>query len=249
MLDSLRTVIAATSVLLLVSLRAFAGPPFRTDDPIPVPYMHGELYLFSTGVVDGTGTSGVGPAVEFNYGVFPNTQFHVVFPIAFDAPKGATSYAGYGDTEIGVKYRFVEQSKYMPDIGMFPLVEIPTGDAAKGLGNGKAQLYVPLWIQKDIGNWTIYGGDGYWFNPGPENKNWDFSGILVQYNFSDSFFLGAELFHQTQSSQDGPSLTGIHFGGGIPVVKDYQILFSGDMGNGITSYKHFAYYIGLYHTF
>ncbi len=153
-----RQILAAAATLLSAVAVAFAGPPFRTDDPIPVPYMHGELYLFSTGVVDGTGTSGVGPAVEFNYGILPNTQFHLVAPMAYDAPKGGTSYAGYGDTEVGVKYRFVEQSEYIPDIGSFPLVEVPTGNAAKGLGNGKAQLYLPVWLQKDIGNWTIYGG-------------------------------------------------------------------------------------------
>lgn len=122
----------ARFLLLFVAANAYAGPPFRTDDPIPVPYMHGELYLFSTGVIDGTGTSGVGPAIEFNYGVLPNTQFHIILPMAFDAPRGAASYAGYGDTEIGVKYRFVEQSEYVPDIGIFPLVEAPTGNSATG---------------------------------------------------------------------------------------------------------------------
>ena len=45
---------------------AFAGPPFRTDDPIPVDFHHGEIYLFSTGTRDAEGTSGLGPAVEFN---------------------------------------------------------------------------------------------------------------------------------------------------------------------------------------
>lgn len=235
--------------LLVTGGSAVAGPPFRTDDPIPVPYMHGELYLFSTGVIDGSGTSGVGPAVEFNYGVFPNTQFHVVFPMSFDAAKSGPSYAGYGDTEVGVKYRFVKQSRDIPDIGLFPLVEIPTGNAAKGLGNGKAQLYVPVWLQKDIGDWTVYGGDGYWFNPGPGNRNWNFSGILVQYNFSDVLFLGAEIFHQTSPNVDMPGYTGIHIGGSVPVATDYEILFSGDAGNGITSYKHFGYYLGLYHTF
>lgn len=244
-----RTFLASGLLCLLTASVSFAGPPFRTDDPIPVPYKHGELYLFTTGVIDGTGESGVGPAVEFNYGVLPNTQFHIVFPISFDAPKGGTSYAGYGDTEVGVKYRFVEQSKYIADVGLFPLVEIPTGNAAKGLGSGTTQVYVPLWLQKDIGNWTLYGGDGYWYNPGPGNKNWDFSGILVQYNFSDVLFLGAEIFHQTPSSADLPGYTGIHIGGSVPVAKNYEILFSGDAGNGITSYKHFGYYLGLYHTF
>jgi len=236
-------------MMSLLAGTVLAGPPFRTDDPIPVPYLHGELYLFSTGTLDATGASGIGPAVEFNYGIFPNTQFHIVFPIAFSAPKQGASHAGYGDTELGIKYRFVEQSGVVPDIGAFPLVEVPTGNAARGLGNGKAQIYIPLWLQKDIGNWTIYGGAGYWINPGVGNRNWDFSGILVQYNFSDDFFLGMELFHQTPSSVYVADNTGLRIGGGIPVVRDTQILWSCDAGNGITAYKHFSYYIGLYYTF
>ncbi len=237
------------TTLLLISKSIFAGPPFRTDDPIPVPYLHGELYIFSTGVFDASGKSGVGPAIEFNYGIFPNTQFHLVLPLAYSAPKDGTSHLGYGDTEVGVKYRLVAQTNELPAIGIFPLVEVPTGNASQNLGNGKAQIYLPIWLQKDFDNWTIYGGGGYWINPGTGNKNWEFTGILIQYNFTDSFFLGTELFHQTSSSLSSPGFTGLHFGGGIPVIKNYQILFSLDLGNGITTYKHFAYYLGLYHTF
>ena len=239
--------------LILISsilyINVYAGPPFKTDDPIPVPYLHGELYLFSTGVFDADGKSGVGPAIEFNYGIFPNTQFHLVLPLAFSAPKDETSNIGYGDTEVGIKYRFVEQTDALPDIGIFPLIEIPTGNASKYLGNGKAQVYLPIWLQKDIGKWTIYGGGGYWINPGSGNKNWEFTGILIQYNFTEDFFLGTEIFHQTPSAISAPEFTGLHFGGGIPIMKNYQVLFSADLGNGITSYKHFAYYLGLYHTF
>jgi len=226
---------------------AFAGPPFRTDDPIPVQYRHGEIYLFSTGVVDKSGFGGIGPALEFNYGPLPNTHLHIVIPLAFSAPSGGTSHMGYGDTEIGVKYRFLNQTDVIPDIATFPLIELPTGNAAKGTGNGNAQIYLPLWLQKDIGKWTIYGGTGYWINHGAGNKNWEFSGLLVQYNFSEDLFLGMEVFHQTPSSIDGPGYTGLHFGGGIPIAEKYQIIFSADVGNGITPYKHFAYYFGLYH--
>lgn len=237
------------ALISLLEAGVFAGPPFRTDDPVPVPYLHGEAYLFSTGTLDATGTTGIGPALEVNYGIFHNTQFHLVLPVAFNAPKGLRSQFGYGDTEIGVKFRFVDQGDIVPDIATFPLVEVPTGNASRNLGNGKAQLYLPLWLQKDIGNWTVYGGAGYWVNPGIGNENWDFSGVLIQYNFTEDFFIGAELFHQTPSSVQSKSDTGIHIGGGIPVMKDTQILWSGDAGNGITSYKHFSYYIGLYHTF
>jgi hypothetical protein len=238
------------SFLLISTGIIFAGgPPWRTDDPIPVEFKQHELYLFSTGVSDDGGVSGVGPAVEFNYGVFPSTQFHIVLPLAFDAPKDGKKHFGYGDTELGIKYRFVEQGNLMPAIATFPIAELPTGNASESLGNGKTQLYLPIWFQKDIGSWTVCTGTGYWINPGTDNKNWQFFGLQAQYNFSDEFYLGAEIFHQTASTINSNGYTGIHVGGAVSVVKNYQILFSGDAGNGITSYKHFSYYLGLYHEF
>lgn len=244
-----RSLPAIVLLLFVPSNSSIAGPPFRTDDPIPIGFRHGEFYFFSTGVADATGVNGVGPAFEFNYGALPNVHLHLVMPLAFSKPKDGSLQTGYGDTELGVKYRFVEQTDWVPDIATFPLVEIPTGNAAKGLGNGKAQVYLPLWLQKDIGHWTVYGGAGYWINPGAGNKNWDFSGILVQYNFSNGMYLGAELFHQTPSTVSSPRLTGLHIGGGVPIGDNSQVIFSADPGNGITSYKHFAYYIGYYHAF
>jgi hypothetical protein len=244
-----RIVPAVFFLLVLFSECVLAGPPFRTDDPIPVGLRHGEIYFFSSAVTDATGVAGIGPAFEFNYGPLPDLQLHIVMPIAFSKPRNGALHAGYGDTELGVKYRFVHQTDLLPDIATFPLVEVPTGNAAEALGNGKPQVYVPLWLQKDIGNWTIYGGGGYWINPGAGNRNWKFSGLLVQYNFANDFFLGAEIFHQTPSTYGSSDNTGLHLGGGIPVAENTQLIFSADAGNGLTSYKHFSYYIGYYHEF
>lgn len=241
------TVLSLIALLLLMQTELFGGPPFRTDDPVPIGLHHGEIYLFSTGLVDAGGFSGTGPAIEFNYGLLPNTHVHLVLPLAFSDPNGKGSHIGYGDTELGVKYRFVIQTDALPDIATFPIMEIPTGNSQNGLGNGDVQIYLPVWLQKDIGNWTIYGGSGYWINHGAGNKDWIFTGLLVQYNFSENLFFGTEIFHQTPSSISMQDNTGVHVGGGIPVLGTYQILFSADAGNGITRYKHFAYYLGLYH--
>ncbi len=48
-------------------------------------------------------------------------------------PEGEGSHYGYGDTEFVVKYLFVQETKYIPQIGTFPLIEIPTGDVTRGL--------------------------------------------------------------------------------------------------------------------
>ncbi|MCG6881892.1 MAG: transporter [Deltaproteobacteria bacterium] len=228
---------------------ALAGPPFRTDDPVPIGYRHSEVYLFSTGTRDDRGTSGVGPAVELNYGFQPDMMVHLIVPMAYDAPENGGSHFGYGDTEIGLKYRFVHETDLLPMIGTFPLVEIPTGDENEGLGNGKVQCFLPIWLQKDFGKWTTYGGGGYWINPGPENKNYWFSGILLQYAFSDSFYLGGEVFYQTADTVDGESSFGFNVGGGLPLVSGFQILFSAGRGLTNISTNQFSYYIALYRAF
>jgi len=226
-----------------------AGPPFRTDDPVPVGYRHGEVYLFSAGTHDTGGTGGVGPAVEFNYGPLPDVMLHLITPMAYDAPEGQASHFGYGDTELGVKYRLVHETARLPMIGIFPLVEIPTGNSDKGLGNGQAQYFLPVWLQKDLGQWTTYGGGGYWINPGAGNKNYWFSGILLQYNLSESFYLGGEIFYQTADTVHGEDGLGFNLGGSLPLGKDVQLLFSAGRGLTDTSSNRFSYYISLYYTF
>lgn len=243
------TLLAAIWLFFIPSATVFAGPPFLTDDPVPVDYHHGEIYLFSTGTREAEGTTGLGPAIEFNYGPLPDTMLHIIAPMAYDAPEGEASHFGYGDTELGIKYRILHQTDLLPMIGVFPLVEIPTGDKDKGLGNGKAQYFFPIWLQKDFGKWTTYGGGGYWINPGQGNKNYWFTGILLQYSFSETFYLGGELFHQTADTVDGKDSNGFNLGGGLPLVGDLQLLFSAGRGLTNTAGNRFSYYIGLYYPF
>jgi hypothetical protein len=56
---------------------AFAGPPFRTDDPVPTDFQHFEIYLFSEGEKATDGWAGTLPGLEVNYGALPNLQLSV----------------------------------------------------------------------------------------------------------------------------------------------------------------------------
>ncbi|MEJ2695950.1 MAG: transporter [Candidatus Sulfobium sp.] len=235
--------------MLTVCTPVLAGPPFRTDDPEPVPYLHGEAYLFSSGTRDSEGISGMGPAIEFNYGILPDAMFHVITPLAFNSPRDGVSHFGYGDTEFGIKYRFAHQTDILPDAGTFPLVEVPSGDAEKGLGNGKVQYFLPVWLQKDFGKWTTYGGGGYWINPGEGNRNWWFSGVLLQYSFTEDFYLGGEVFHQTADVVGGRDSTGFNFGGSLPLPGSFQFLFSAGSGLQHASTNRLSYYAALYLAF
>jgi hypothetical protein len=125
------------AIYLTFPATAFAGPPFLTDDPVPVPFKNWEAYLFGTVDAARQVTSGTGPAMEFNVGAIPNLQIHLVVPLAFNIPKGEAGTYGKGDMEFGLKYRFIQESDYLPMVAAFPLLEIPTGEMTRGLSNGR----------------------------------------------------------------------------------------------------------------
>ena len=110
---------------------------------------------------------------------------HLLVPLAFNEQYGAKMNYGIGDIEVGVKFRFIQESKYIPQIGIFPLCEIPAGNPDKELGNGTVQYFLPLWIQKSFGDkWMTYGGYGYLIHPGKSDENWSYVGWQAQYQLN-----------------------------------------------------------------
>lgn len=238
---------ALIAVLLGTGTALLAGPPFRTDDPEPVALGHAEFYLTWMGTHTPDSRAITAPLLEFNYGLLPNLQFHVVAPYAQVKPAGETWARGYGDTEIGLKYRFIEEGDLLPQVGIFPMVEVPTGNAERGLGAGHTTVYVPIWLQKGFGKWTTYGGYGWWRNPGEGQRNWSYAGWLLQREVSDHLTLGGEVFRATASTLDGRASTGYNLGAIVNLNERHHLLMS--IGKNASGPKETHYYLGYQFTF
>lgn len=208
------------------SLTAMAGPPFVTDDPEPVDYRHWEFYVASQHEEIANRWSGTAPQIELNYGLVPNVQVHLIAPLAYAAPEGGGEHYGYGDTEFGVKFRFIDETEDMPQVGVFPLLEVPTGRESETLGNGHAQAFLPLWMQKSFGDWTLYGGGGYGINSGAGHENWGFEGMVLQRHLRKDFLLGAEIYHRTAMESGGRGDTAFNIGTVIDFGEHHHLLFS-----------------------
>ncbi len=236
-----------------------AGPPFQTDDPEPVDLGHYEFYVFSGS--DGTPleTDPVGPAFEFNWGALPNTQLHAILSFGAIVPSNELGYApagvgpsAYGllDTELGVKYRFISQTDDRPEVGIFPMIELPTGSYSRGLGVGKTWYKLPIWIQKDWGPWTTYGGAGYEIVPQVDYKSFPYAGWLVQREVGEKWTLGAELWYHGPEGAAAPqtrSATMFDVGGYYYFSKPaFQLLFS--LGHTVVGQSETYTYLGLYWT-
>ena len=126
-----------------------------------------------------------------NWGAAPDLQLHAVVPLVTNfSPGGGPINFGIGDAELGAKYRLIKESREIPEVGIYPFVELPSGNASRGLGVGAAWYRLPLWIQKSWGPWTTYGGGGEAIAKAPGYNDYPFAGWLLQRRISDALILG-----------------------------------------------------------
>lgn len=232
---------------------AFAGPPFQTDDPDPVAFRHFEMYAFE--LSDSTTTGGTAleaPAYEVNWGAVPNVQIHLVVPLVSAFPPASQkvpTYFGVGDTELGVKLRLVKETKRRPEVGIFPFVELPSGNATKGLGVGSTWYRMPLWVQKSWGPWTSYGGGGEVVVRQTGYKDYPFAGWLVQRQLNKKLMMGMELFgHGAIGDAVGSTryATMADLGGSYEFKEGFDLLFAA--GRTVAGQPETYTYAALYWT-
>jgi len=247
-----------TLFLLLVCLPAWAGPPFVTDDPEPVDYQHWEINTAMQGTYTRDGRSGAWPSVDMNYGPLPDVQAHVGLNATYAQGSGENFHYGYGDTEIGVKWRFLDEDEegWRPQVAIYPITDFPSGVASRGLGAGHQRTFLPVWVQKSFGDWTAYGGGGYWINHYADtDRNYWFTGLTVLRKLSEEWTLGAEIFHQTadltgQTVEGGTGVssrpsTGFNVGGYYTVDDANNLIFTFGRGlQNIQDTNRFSYYVG-----
>jgi hypothetical protein len=232
----------AAGLYLLTPSAVSAGPPYVTDDPEPVEYRHWEFYIAFQGSRDATSRSwsGVAPQIEVNYGALPNLQVHVIAPFAFSWPDEGGGNYGYGDMELGVKFRFIQETRWCPMIGTFTMLEMPTVNHDKDLGSGHVQAFFPLWLQKSFGPWTTYGGGGFWLNPGEGNHHFWLAGWQAQRKFMDQAALGLEILYTSPKAEGGEHEVRFNVGLVIDFGSLHHLLLSA--GRGVLGPNRFMGY-------
>lgn len=209
---------------MLAPATAWAGPPFLTDDPEPTETGHWEIYgpLIEA---EGRGAEYGGSAgVEINYGAAPDLQITVGVPAAFTHDDTGWRW-GAGDLELSAKYRFYHDEQAGLSIAAFPGVTLPTG--TNGMGSDKVTALLPIWIQKDTGPWSLFGGGGYALNPGPGNRDYWTGGVAVTRQVDAQLLLGLEADRQGPDTIGGRASTSLGIGAIYQLRAPFRILASG----------------------
>jgi hypothetical protein len=226
---------------------ALAGPPYLTDDPEPTDYKHFEIYTFNNGTVT-SGDTGGETGIDFNYGGAPNLQLTATVPLAYDAAAGGPLAAGFGNVELAAKYRFLTQQNFGLDVAVFPRVFLPS--AASNVGDQHASYLLPIWMEKDWGPWSAFGGGGCEINRGGDAQDFCLAGVVVTRQIVDNLQMGLELFHQSADTRGGDATTSLGVGMRYDVNNTYHLL--GYVGRGIQNADttdRFNWYTSILFTF
>jgi hypothetical protein len=218
--------LALALAALLAPAAALAGPPYLTDDPQPTDTGHWEVYDYVLGVKSPDGLDGE-TGLDINYGAAKNLQLTAVVPLGYSARGYSLDGldVGTGTLEFAAKLKLLHQSdgSWLPDFSVFPRVFVPTNSK---FGPARANLWLPVWAEKDFGPWSVFGGGGYQINPGPGEKGFWQGGIALTRGFGERASLGAELWRQTDDAPGEGGFTAVNLGATWRLTKYWSLIGS-----------------------
>jgi hypothetical protein len=237
----------SAAALLLLAGASHAGPPYLSDDPEPTADGHFEVYAFANGTVGSNGSGGEA-GIDFNYGASPDLQLTAVLPAGYAHPSGGPAAVDLGNIELAAKYRVLHQDDFGLDVAVFPRVFLPAGSAA--VGERHASFLLPIWIEKDWGDLSGFGGGGCVLNRGDASRNFCLIGWAMTYQLFPHLQLGGEVFHQTADTVGGHAYTVLGTGVKYDIDDTFHLLgYFGPTVQNAEQTDRYRWYASILFTF
>ncbi len=203
-------------MLTLFAQAAYAGPPYITDDPVPTDTGHWEIYSFTDNSRfhgEHEGQAGL----DINYGLVKNVQ--ATATIAGQYANGDEHGLQLADTEIGLKYRFINAQALGLQVSFFPKLILPTEP-----GGGRVAYELPVWFQEDVGKWSLFGGGGITLRSGADARNsWE-QGLALTRQLTAAISLGIEAAHEGGEAKGERGSTTLQLGTNIHITGPISLL-------------------------
>jgi hypothetical protein len=149
-----------------------AGPPLITDDPGTPGDGRWEINLPIT--LEQTRDERIfeAPLLDINYGLGERTQlkFEVPWLVVDRRDNGTTD--GLGNSEIGIKHRFLDEDRHGVSMSIYPQLEFnnPTSSDERGLVDEGMRFKLPVQMTRSAGPFEWYLEAGYEFVEASEDQ-------------------------------------------------------------------------------
>jgi hypothetical protein len=231
-----------------IPLLAQGGPPLLTDDPGTPGNRNWEINISSTQFWSKTEREIQSPLLDINYGLGDRIQLKYQVPYLFDSDGGEPFKGSLGNSLLGVKWRFFEQSSEAGwHISTYPQLELNTSndsDAFKG-----PRFLLPVEVTKIFGPVEVNFEGGYWFTKHkPDNRSprERILGLAFGHQFNRRFEGLCEFYDDVLLGGGGRSTT-FDVGGRYEFRKGLLLLFMAGRGLGTVGGERVSFigYFGL----
>lgn len=223
------------------------GPPLITDDPGTPGDGVWEINLAFT--VEKTAEKEwffEAPLLDINYGVGDSVQLKFEVPWVFDHQEGGSTKDGLGNSELGVKWRFLDQEEYLVDVSLYPQLSFnsPTSSADRGLVEEGTELFLPFEVERRFGPFSLNPEIGFLVREEGQDE-WAY-GVAVGYELFEGLELIGEIHGEADGGLDEHELV-FNVGSRWEVTENLRLLVS--LGRGVrggpSGEPEFLGYFGL----
>ena len=175
-------------------LRAQAGTPFLTNDPGTPGDGNWEINLGAMQLSEHQSSNTQLPQLDANLGVGERLQLTYEVPYVFASASGEPAHSGWGNSVLGLKWRFFDQGDQGWQLATFPQLTLARSSSSvqNGLASEGPRLFLPLEVSKQVGPLVVDLEGGYFFaRNGPEER---ILGLVVGGPVAARLELDAELY-------------------------------------------------------
>lgn len=210
---------------IIQALHAEGSPPLITDDPGTPGNGHWEINLgVSTEKRPGERLSEL-PLIDVNYGIGDRLQLKYEVPYLRLSESGAATESGFGNSDIGVKWRFLDGGEHGLSVSIYPQLEFNNpGSSAddRGLAEHGTAFVLPFQFEREAGPVTLVWQVGREFRS--SGDAWIY-GISAGHRFTESIEIAVELAGNATTKFDRTALTA-NVGVAIDFSERTSLLFS-----------------------
>ncbi|MBM5572430.1 MULTISPECIES: transporter [Deefgea] len=126
------------------------------------------------------------------YGVTETFDLSLTLPHLVNKADDVATESGLGDVSLGLKWRFLEADALK--MALAGELITATGNDDKGLGAGRTQYVATLIAAYELGDVTLFGNAGYFYNNNrvDERKNIWQTAVAAEYKFNEQWSVNTE---------------------------------------------------------
>lgn len=178
---------------------AMAGPPYNVDDPAT--NAKGEVRLttaFTSSESKGKETYSF-PNFTTLYGITDNLQLKI--QLGGKTMRSAKKVeSGLDDSIINLKWRFLNETKNVPQIALSVQSKLPTADFSRGLGTGRTDYKLGGTIAKSFGRFKLAANVGQNIMGDVKSRDNGYYGLLGTYLLTPKLTVGAQWYGNASSA-------------------------------------------------